>query len=570
MTTSKLDINSYFLEYLLENKFTFLVCVLLLFTYPLQRVVLPKYYGKVISNLQDGPNKKFLESSKTLLIIYASVQLLHSLYQKVQGALVPRFSEFSLKKVFVSLLDTDSSDYEELKIGEILAKLTKLPGIIYRYLDILKSVVFSQIIVFATCVFHYYQVSASILTAFLFVVCGVIVLQLITYKSTMTLETVREKEQDKIYQHFQDVLNNLVSVMVCKSEENEKERLGKLFTPFTSIFNKVLNMNFIMRVILSLFNIFSFVLLNYILYRGYLEKTITKEVFISSFIVTYSVLQLFNDAGHSVRLLVDMTSQITDMERFFNEDVFSARAAVSVPTDDDISMNFANGDIVLKNVSYKYKNGVGSQKALDNVNIKIKQNENVAIVGHIGSGKSTLVKVLLKLIRLDPSQGNIEIGGVNLRSISKSELYDNVFYIPQKPKLLNRTVYENIVYGIETDGKSKMLKKINGIMEALKLDKHTKSTINGMMDENIGNEGSRLSGGQRQVIWFIRALLRDTSIIIMDEPTASLDKKNKQKILDIIDKIGVNKTVIIVTHDDIGYNFRKIYLSGGKVVTTLI
>lgn len=558
MAIEKLDINQYFYEYMLQNKLTFLTCALLLFTYPLQKVVLPKYYGKVISNLQDGSNKKFMDSAKMLLIIYASIQFLHSIYQKVQGTLIPRFSEFSMKKIFSSLLKNDNEDFENMKVGEILAKISKLPSLIYRYLDILKSVVFSQLIVFATCVFHYSQVSFQIFVAFILVALGILILQFVTFKTTMGVETKREQEQDKIYQHLQDVLDNLISVIVCKSEEHEKDKLSTIFDSFTKIFNKVLNLNFIMRVIFSFFNIFSFCLLNYILYKEYSNKNITKEHFISSFIITYSVLQLFNDGAHSVRMLVDMTSQITDMEHFFNNQIFQKKHKSPE------NGAFVNGDIVFKNVTHKFNKDGGEHVALQNVNLVIKKNENIALTGHIGSGKSTLIKTLLKLTV--PSSGSVSIGGVDINNISKEELYSNVFYIPQKPKLLNRTLYENIVYGLEDhESQKEILSKINNIMTFMRLDDITKKTFREKMHEPVGLEGSKLSGGQRQIVWIIRALLRAPSIIIMDEPTSSLDKSNKQKIYDIVEEIGTQKTIIVISHDEISFGFKKLHMKGGQV-----
>jgi len=558
MAIEKLDINLYFYEYLLQNKFTFFVCSLLLLTYPLQKVVLPKYYGKVISNLQDGSNKKFVESAKMLLIIYASIQFLHSIYQKIQGALVPKFSEFSMKKIFSSLLKNDNEDFENMKVGEILAKISKLPNLIYRYLDILKSVVFSQAIVLVSCIFHYYYVSSRILLAFILVVFGVLLLQFVTYKTTMGVEMQREREQDKIYQHLQDVLNNLISVIVCKNEEYEKDKLSTIFVSFTKTFNKVLNINFIMRVIFSFFNIFAFCLLNYILYKEYSNKNITKEHFISSFIITYSVLQLFNDGAHSVRLLVDMTSQITDMEHFFNNQIFQKKHS-SHEKD-----RFVNGDIVFKDVTHKYSKDGGEHVALKKVNMVIKQNENIALTGHIGSGKSTLIKTLLKLTI--PTSGTVTIGGVNINNISKQELYSHVFYIPQKPKLMNRTLYENIIYGLEKKtNKKETLSKIENIMTFMKLDDNTKQAFVEKMDDSVGLEGSKLSGGQRQIVWIIRALLRNSSIIIMDEPTSSLDKSNKQKIYNIVEEIGLQKTIIVISHDDISLGFKKVYMKDGQV-----
>lgn len=558
MAIEKLDINLYFYEYLLQNKFTFFLCSLLLLTYPLQKVVLPKYYGKVISNLQDGSNKKFMESAKMLLIIYASIQFLHSIYQKIQGALVPKFSEFSMKKIFSSLLKNDNEDFENMKVGEILAKISKLPNLIYRYLDILKSVVFSQLIVLASCIFHYYHISSRILLAFILVVFGVLLLQFVTYKTTMGVEMQREREQDKIYQHLQDVLNNLISVIVCKNEEYEKDKLSTIFMSFTKTFNKVLNINFIMRVIFSFFNIFSFCLLNYILYKEYSNKNITKEHFISSFIITYSVLQLFNDSAHSVRMLVDMTSQITDMEHFFNNQIFQKKHSSHE------KHRFVNGDIVFKDVTHKYSKDGGEHVALKKVNLVIKQNENIALTGHIGSGKSTLIKTLLKLTI--PTSGTVTIGGVNINHISKKELYSHVFYIPQKPKLMNRTLYENIIYGLEKpENKKDVLFKIENIMTFMKLDDNTKQAFVEKMDDSVGLEGSKLSGGQRQIVWIIRALLRNSSIIIMDEPTSSLDKSNKQKIYNIIEEIGLQKTIIVISHDDISLGFKKVYMKDGQV-----
>lgn len=562
MAIDKLNINQYFYEYLLENKITFFLCGILLLTYPLQKVILPKYYGKVVSDLQSGSNKKVLESGKMLLIIYIIIQVMHSIYQKIQGTLVPKFSEFSMNKIFSELLKNDNDDFENMKVGEILAKMTKIPSLIYRYLDIIKSVVFSQLLVFLTCAIHYYSISLQTLLAFVLTVLGVLVLQFITYKVTMGVEMKREKEQDEIYQHLQDVLDNLISIIVCKSENYEKKKLKKIFSSFTKTFNQVLNINFIMRVIFGFFNIFSFCLLNYVLYKEHLNKSIKREEFISSFIITYSVLQLFSDSAHSVRMLIDMTSQITDMENFFNNNIFKKK------TNKNENAEFVNGDIVFKNLTHKYTKDGSEHIALKNINLVIKQNENIALTGHIGSGKSTLIKNLLKLTV--PTKGTVTIGGVDINSISKDVLYSNIFYIPQKPKLLNRTLYENITYGLNEKDKKETLNKINNIMEFMKLDQITRTTFQEKMDQLVGIEGSKLSGGQRQIVWIIRAMLRNPSIIIMDEPTSSLDKKNTQKIYSIIEEVGTRKTIIVISHDEVSLGFKKVYMENGRIVRSII
>lgn len=566
MNSQKIDINKYFLDYMVENKFIFLLFILLLGTYPLQKVILPKYYGNVISALNNNPkDNSFIDAAKHLLFLYTFIQILFALFHRVQGMIIPKFSEFSLQRIFSSILNNKNTNVDSLKLGEILAKIIKVPNIIYKYLDLLRTIVFSQIIVLIVSMYHYYNVSLTAFYCFSGLVVGVTILQYITYKLTMNIEIQREKEKDNVYQHFQDVLNNLISVIICKHEKHEKEYLHQKFIPFIEAFNKSLDINFILRVIFALFNIVSFILMNYIIYKEYINKTITQKHFISSFIVTYSILGLFSEANYSVRSVVDMYSQVKDMENYFNkigEDDENSKTYIE-------DKKFSRGTIEFKNVSYQYKQNVDFKDkysyALKDINIKIKDKEDIAIIGHIGSGKSTLIKLLLKFY--EPTSGDIFINGINLKNISRDELYDHVFYIPQKPKLLNRTLYENIIYGfeIEDSKKQETVKKINKILHKMDLDDNLINIFMEKMDQDIGNDGELLSGGQRQMVWIIRALLRNSSIIIFDEPTSALDKKNKDKIMKIIKKIGKDKTIMIITHDPINQNFREITLNQGKL-----
>lgn len=565
MKKEEVNINQYLIEYLKDHKWTFFVFCLLLTTYPLQRITIPKYYGKVIASLNKGENHSFVQNVKGLILFYIIVQIFSALIHKVQGLLVPNFLEFSIQRIFSNLLNNKKLNYENLEVGEILAKIIKVPNIIYKYLDLLRHVVFSQIFILIAALLHYKNVSNTMLFTFIFLVIGVGILQIITYKHTMSIEIEREKNKDNIYQHFQDLLNNLISVIICKHETYEKQYLHQKFIPFIEIFYKSLNLNFIYRVIFSCFNVVSFMLLNYLLYKEYKSKAISKEQFLSSFIITYSVLQLFYDANYSVRSIVDMYSQVRDMEMYFNE---KSKLDQNMDTHEE-TKSFTNGEITFKNVSYQYEentefNGKYAY-ALKNVDFTIQQNENVAIVGQIGSGKSTLVKILLKFF--EPTNGEVFINNVNLKHISRDELYDHVFYIPQKPRLLNRTLYENIMYGfdIKEEEKESNIQKIKDIMKSMHIEQNIVDIFMEKMEQPLGNDGIKLSGGQRQMVWIIRALLRNPSIVIFDEPTSALDKQNKETIVQVIKEIGKNKTVIIISHDEIDNSFRKISFKQGEI-----
>ena len=558
---NKVNINNYLLEYIQENKIIFFICFVLLFTYPLQKIGLPKYYGKVISSISDNKLEKqsFFNNVKILLIIYSLIQLLFASLQKVQGMLVPKFSEFCIQRIFSHLINKEDLDYDNIEIGSIIAKITKIPWLIYKYLELLRTFVFSQIVTMGICIYHYYTISIEVCICFIFLLFGICLLQYISYNLTLKVDMQGERTKDYIYSHFQDVLNNFISILICQTDKSEKKILSEKFQPFIKIFNKALNMNFIIRIIFGLFNIISFILLNYLIYKQYLKKGISKEVFLSSFIITYSILSLFNESFWAVRTVVDTYSQVKDMELFFNNSNNYTNKEYTVSKKDK---KFVLGNIIFKDINFNYNN---SDKVLENINLEIKQNENIAIIGKIGSGKTTLIKLLLNIIK--PTSGNIYIGNVNIANISKNELYKNIFYIPQKPKLLNRTLYENIMYGFDNinDNKEEKISNIINKLKELNLNNDIITTFKNKMDDNVGFDGMKVSGGQRQIVWLVRALLRESKILILDEPSASLDKENKQNIFNTINKISENITIIVITHDDINNNYRKIKLHRGKI-----
>jgi ABC-type bacteriocin/lantibiotic exporter with double-glycine peptidase domain len=242
-----------------------------------------------------------------------------------------------------------------------------------------------------------------------------------------------------------------------------------------------------------------------------------------------------------------------DTEKFFN--TISDYNYNSKKVGDSV---FKNGNIVIKNLYHKYDETL----VLENINLTIKKGEKVAFVGHIGSGKSTLIKLILGFQPI--VMGDIIIGDVNLNNVPNKEIRREIFYIPQKPKLFNRTLYENIVYGLEKPPPAediiKLLKdlELNDIAEIFSVK----------MNMSVGVDGNFISGGQRQMVWLLRSFYRQSRILIMDEPTASLDQKNKDLLIKIIKKISIGKTVIIVSHDSIDPAFRKIEFNKGRLVTS--
>jgi ABC-type bacteriocin/lantibiotic exporter with double-glycine peptidase domain len=358
--------------------------------------------------------------------------------------------------------------------------------------------------------------------------------------------------QDKMYEMLVDCFNNLESVYSFNQKKVEGERF---YDVYFKEYKKQMKESWILYMFGDIFWAFVtvclFASMNYILYSDYKKKKISAEVLISTFIITFSIIRLYEKAEHTSHRMADVFSKIKDTESFFGEiSEFQKNERSDKP--------FQYGDIHFKNIYHKY----GDTFVLENVSVHIKKGEKVVFIGQIGSGKSTLVKLLLGYQPL--VMGDITIGGLSVKEISNEQIHDEIFYIPQKPKLFNRTLYENIVYG---------LKKPPSHADIIKTLKDfglgdIAEVFDKKMTEKTGVGGNNLSGGQRQMVWLLRSFYRQSRILVLDEPTASLDPENKKTMIRIIQKLSIGKTVIIVSHDEIDDTFRKIKMHQGRLVET--
>lgn len=217
------------------------------------------------------------------------------------------------------------------------------------------------------------------------------------------------------------------------------------------------------------------------------------------------------------------------------------------------------GNIEFKNVSFTYPNADTS--TLNNINFKINEGEHVAIIGKIGSGKSTIHKLILSLYT--PTEGAILVDNIETKQLDPTELRKNIAYVSQDVLLFNGTVKENIVYRLPHIDDEKIIEAatVSGVMDFI--NKHPKG-----FDMPVGERGSLLSGGQRQSIAIARAILQDYPIVLLDEPTSAMDNSAEDKFLKNIKKYLKDKTMILVSHKTslLSLADRIIVMEDGQVV----
>lgn len=220
-----------------------------------------------------------------------------------------------------------------------------------------------------------------------------------------------------------------------------------------------------------------------------------------------------------------------------------------------------NHSIEFEGVYFDYENADGDEHILNDVNLKINENETVALVGPSGGGKTTIASLIPRF--WDVNQGSIKVGDVDVRSISTKELMKNISFVFQNTTLFKDSIYNNVAIGRKGASRDDV-KKALSLTQCDDIIDELPDGINTV----IGSGGTYLSGGQQQRIALARAVLKDAPIIILDEATALADPENEYLIQKAISEITKDKTVIMIAHRLSSVkNVDKIYVvENGRIV----
>ena len=225
-------------------------------------------------------------------------------------------------------------------------------------------------------------------------------------------------------------------------------------------------------------------------------------------------------------------------ERIFT--TLETQPAVSAPADPVPAPDPRSHPIVLRGVSYEYPGRAGL--ALDSVDLELPPRSSTALLGASGSGKSTIARLLARLA--DPTDGAILCGGVDLRELGLAAWRAQVAWVPQHPTLFAGTVAENVALAAPHASAA----EVRAAIEAANLREVIASLPDGS-ETRIGEGGRRLSAGQRQRIALARAFLQDVALLILDEPTAHLDRDNAIAVGEAIERLARGRTTLLIVHD---------------------
>ena len=521
---------------------------------PINQVVVPHYYGKIIELLKGKNIEKAGKFLAKLLGIWVLIQGLNYTQALAELNVWPRFTSYSEGVVFDTIVDRYRGNFQELEVGKILTKMIKLPWILDSIQDNVQDFVLNYSVVILSNFGYLTYQSPYLGLVYVLGVCSLLYCGTHFYANCKHFKIIEENEYDTTHGNIEDSLSNLVTVYANNKEQDEMNKMKKESSKVTDITIKRGKCNIKYRIYFSILNVLIFIGLNYTALHLFKKGKIKIAALTAIFILNYNILGSLIIYFKNVRNYIELKANLA----YVNEFIDSLPDKIEPPKNKNNTLG--GFDIDMRNVYFTSNDG--KKEILKDISIFVKEGESVAIMGSIGSGKSTIGKLLMGLQQ--PTKGGIFIGGKDIREIGLEKLRDMIEYVPQTPSLFNRTLWENLSYGFK-EGEVTEETFLN-ILRELEMNEIA-DIFASRMHQSVGKKGSFLSGGQRQIVWLLRCLVKKSKIVILDEPTSALDEENRDRVIKLLQSLKHKKTLLVITHDKdlLRHMSRLLYVDAGKI-----
>lgn len=543
-------LTTYLTGFIKENLWLTSTNIILMLSLPLNDIVLPHLYSKFISAIQKSDSILISKYALTIIVVFIVLQIINMVYDLYDANVTPKFQGYMTLTMVRQIMDKYDAQYKEITTGSILARFSKIPDMVNLWFGSFKDYIVPYFITFIGVTFYFFTYDKLLGTVFLFTLLMIVGNIVVAFHMCRESAKLATKDQSMLYDDVEDVINNLLTIFTVQRKDEEIDRLTNSRKQFENHYkNTVLcgmKLKVISFTILTLFFIFLIYRLNYLVSNKKIEIASTIAIFMMFTSILNGLVWIID----LIRDIIRDWSVVMETEGFLEHD--SKYKFPIVPKNPP----FATG-IGMWNIAFSYPQT--NRQILKNITFHINRGERVAIIGENGMGKSTILKLLLQLYT--PENGGIYVDGQWFQNMSKNDLRNKIGYIPQNTVLFNRTIFENIQYGNEHVSRQDIEKLISD----LGLSSEFKN-----LDKKVGKQGQHLSGGQRQLVWMLRTMIRNPEYIIMDEPTNSLDQQTKDLLISMINKFSNDQTIIVISHDPflIQHMNRTIQVHNGLVVTS--
>ena len=430
--------------------------------------------------------------------------------------------------MFTKLIKLPKSYFDKNTTGQTLSKLTYDVEQISEaastiWLEFIKSS-FTVIILTTYLFYKNYLLSFSLL----------VLLPLIYFAvklSTNRIRSASKKVQDSMGKMTHLLDENISGNDLIKIYNAQKSEHNKFYNIINTIRQQCFKVDFAAGLNTSIVNILIGLCLGGVVYLSSTYLIMSAGDFLAFFT--------------AMGMLVKPAKTLVNINKPLQQAIVAGKTVFSLineKSEENLGEEFlhkVSGDICFKNVNFSYNDEIASLK---NINLTIKKGETIALVGPTGSGKTTLVNLLIRFYK--PSNGTILINNKNINNFDLESFRSNFSFVDQYVRLFNDTISGNIAFG----QKDKM--PIDSIINAANISNSTEfiEKLDDKFDSDIGEDGVTLSGGQRQRLSIARAIAKDSPILILDEATSALDSATEKLVQSAITRMQKGRTTIIIAH----------------------
>ena len=503
------------------------------------------YFQKVIDGLATGTLTfaGVITYGLLLLVNYCMNYLDNYPEKKLEYGIYLDFKLLSLRKIST----IDYTEYQKIGTGKLVQRIENGSSagrnVVFNFWlrlirDLLPTIVFS--------VYFIWKID-KIITYILFV--GYMLIFIITNILLKFLYKIKEKilNSEELFNHF--LVRGFMEMLVFRMSKQFPSEIKKTRSAKENIVSSKVKMNMIHEAFFTIFALLVAMLDIGILFYAWKTKNLTVGSIVALIALienAYTPIAIFNVLY--VQYKLDKASYKRFEEFLDLKDDNQLRKGNAINTD--------IGDIVIKNLSFQYE----ERKIIDDLSLFIKRGQKIAFVGESGSGKSTVIKILLGLLKYN--QGEICLGDMELSGICLNNLYDKVSYISQDVPVFDGTIKENLVFE-KNVSKEQMLDALSEVQLS-----HLVENLAEGLDTEIGEKGTCLSGGEKQRLAFARLWFENPELVILDEATSAMDNLTEEIVMKSVMQKMKDKTVIAIAHrlNSIAGFDRIILFREGKIV----
>lgn len=544
LPTSDSTLKKLLLKFIEENQKYIAGYLGLSLVFPLSEVLLPHYYGKIIDGVSKvkNPANVFAANAKNIKIViglWLFNQMMYGALYKLDEIFIPKLQSYVRKELVDKIVYSHAESYYDLEVGEILSRVFKLPMIVKDLFRQIRNVFLPTLLIMLAAsgyLFYVHPLLGSI--TFIAMMIFIVMIRKFAFTCVRKADDL-DKRHDHLHEEIDDLLSNLLNIYAANTLEEESERLNTLQTEYNKHYRDTIFCASKFKWMFNLSYFMFFLVLNGSAMRLYSQKKLELSNLSSVLIVSLYLINQLSVVSHEIRDFIYDMGTLQQIEKYVN-----ALGKTEIPGEKSGSSTLPPSHRFIENSEENpelFNGGIAGDKLSVNIKGKnipiqfeLKRGELMTLTGSIGCGKSTAIKSIMKL---HPYKGTISIDDIDLQSIGFKELRELYIYIPQQAKLFNRKICENIAYGT---GAQKS--EIRELAEKIGF----KEDLNRL----CGKNGSNLSGGQRQIVHMLRALLnKKASIVVLDEPTSAMDSDTEKQVVQLIELLVKDKICIVVSHN---------------------